>query len=849
MNDGILLKPLLCKITSVFFILFYKCVIFFCFYTLKNGKNTGFVQVLYMGTKSVYEKRFLIIDFCNGLCDNLTMANVFLLCNLPWHCERGMSMRIDRRKVYFSRLFVCIAVVMSVIAVLVGGFYERTRIKQNNYNAFIGHASEFQTELSNAENRLNVARTVAMLLTEYDMAKQFAASADDYNSLDFGMLLNLSRKITDSQTAFAYLEYSIYVTSFNGDMAVTSGHTCSLDEMQSELFLSCDEIRTAFAPFADEGVYGKFFVDNAMHSACYVTKCVYADKSSIYIINKFLPVGEVCYSDMGETKVVFVGENPSELADKISGELKSLLRKGNIPADQIMKADFVFSNSDVFYRATEFDRNIVVVGSYTSGVTGASTTHWLLLIAAAVALSVLIAFVIAKLAYNPIDRMVRALNPTDAAYDNEIEFIMNKFEDIKSANSALSSTLDSQKEMVAKKILSDILNGYIWGASIEEYADKYNLTVFGKDSVCIAFECNDTFLNMSDYYSTDDVSKIVNSVFEAIEIEFENRGIKAIGFMIYGKKMLFAARDNGNMRSDVTEITDGIRSKTHINLVSIMGAKAQSFEQLCDSYGELLVALDRKPIMDDKEVYTVGELEEQVTLDWYYPINVESELMEHILNADKEKVMFLLKKLFDSNTGNFGKSPANLKGFNFSMNVTIKRILQKINKSEAEVFDFEPDILTRLIATDSLEDTFNILKNCYGALVDCVEDLRKSKPVKLHEQIFDYINAHICNDISLTEISEHFNVSISFIGKVLKDNYNINFKSYVNDMRMKKAMEILDLNPNTKIKDLSAMVGFNSSTSFIRVFQKSVGVSPKVYVENKENNITEKDGSDDKGTH
>ena len=62
-------------------------------------------------------------------------------------------------------------------------------------------------------------------------------------------------------------------------------------------------------------------------------------------------------------------------------------------------------------------------------------------------------------------------------------------------------------------------------------------------------------------------------------------------------------------------------------------------------------------------------------------------------------------------------------------------------------------------------------------------------------------------------------------------------------------MEILDLNPNTKIKDLSAMVGFNSSTSFIRVFQKSVGVSPKVYVENKENNITEKDGSDDKGTH
>lgn len=81
-------------------------------------------------------------------------------------------MRIDRRKVYFSRLFVCIAVVMSVVAVSLDSFYKRTRIKQNNYNAFIGHASEFQTELSDAENRLNVARTVAMLLTEYDMTRQ-----------------------------------------------------------------------------------------------------------------------------------------------------------------------------------------------------------------------------------------------------------------------------------------------------------------------------------------------------------------------------------------------------------------------------------------------------------------------------------------------------------------------------------------------------------------------------------------------------------------------------------------------------------------------------------------------------
>lgn len=45
------------------------------------------------------------------------------------------------------------------------------------------------------------------------------------------------------------------------------------------------------------------------------------------------------------------------------------------------------------------------------------------------------------------------------------------------------------------------------------------------------------------------------------------------------------------------------------------------------------------------------------------------------------------------------------------------------------------------------------------------------------------------------------------------------------------AKEILRDDPSIKIVDLSAMVGFNSSNSFIRVFSKYEGITPGAYVD------------------
>ena len=81
----------------------------------------------------------------------------------------------------------------------------------------------------------------------------------------------------------------------------------------------------------------------------------------------------------------------------------------------------------------------------------------------------------------------------------------------------------------------------------------------------------------------------------------------------------------------------------------------------------------------------------------------------------------------------------------------------------------------------------------------------------------------------LADLADYLNISPKYCGILFKQLSDNNFKDFLNRYRIEKSKEILSENPAIKIVDLSALVGFNSSNSFIRVFNKYVGISPKAY--------------------
>lgn len=93
-----------------------------------------------------------------------------------------------------------------------------------------------------------------------------------------------------------------------------------------------------------------------------------------------------------------------------------------------------------------------------------------------------------------------------------------------------------------------------------------------------------------------------------------------------------------------------------------------------------------------------------------------------------------------------------------------------------------------------------------------------------------YMEENLEKSVTLHDIAKYTGYSVSHFSMLFKCNMGHSPLSYFNELKIKKACELLDTT-ELKINQISCMVGFNDSFYFSRLFAKIVGVSPKKYRE------------------
>ena len=99
------------------------------------------------------------------------------------------------------------------------------------------------------------------------------------------------------------------------------------------------------------------------------------------------------------------------------------------------------------------------------------------------------------------------------------------------------------------------------------------------------------------------------------------------------------------------------------------------------------------------------------------------------------------------------------------------------------------------------------------------------------EKVLQYIGEHYTEDISLETIAKHFMLSYSHLSRSFKEQTGQNYVEYITGLRIEKA-KILLRKPDVLVKDVAKQVGYTNVNSFIRNFNKRVGISPGQYQRN-----------------
>lgn len=99
------------------------------------------------------------------------------------------------------------------------------------------------------------------------------------------------------------------------------------------------------------------------------------------------------------------------------------------------------------------------------------------------------------------------------------------------------------------------------------------------------------------------------------------------------------------------------------------------------------------------------------------------------------------------------------------------------------------------------------------------------------QMVIDYIRENYNNDITLKSLAENvFFLNCSYLSHLLKIKTGKNYLTYLTEVRMEKAAELLSRSDMT-VTEVAGLCGYNDISKFIQVFKKFYGETPKKYRE------------------
>ncbi|MBC2456949.1 response regulator transcription factor [Clostridium beijerinckii] len=169
-------------------------------------------------------------------------------------------------------------------------------------------------------------------------------------------------------------------------------------------------------------------------------------------------------------------------------------------------------------------------------------------------------------------------------------------------------------------------------------------------------------------------------------------------------------------------------------------------------------------------------------------------------------------------------------------NIILISKISNVPKWIKEITHIEEEI-TKYLKCNVLIEQSNVnngvlgIKNEYIKIISSLNEKKKSSPMVL--LTIKYIeDNYYSNDLNINNISETLEVTSSYLSKILKKETGQSFIDYLTNIRIKKAMYIME-DPTIKIYDVAELVGYSNQHYFCRAFKKVVGISPTEYKRRK----------------
>ncbi len=445
--------------------------------------------------------------------------------------------------------------------------------------------------------------------------------------------------------------------------------------------------------------------------------------------------------------------------------------------------------------------------------------------------------------YKPLQRTVNAImrgkDMIRRPASNEYEFIQQTFEGSIHEEKNLRNLLAQQIPLIRTNYLSRLIRGYMdvnVSPENEETLRFMDLS-FVSDQFAILLvkiEDIDDFSEEQSEQGWAHARFIVSNIgVDLIQLHHNGYSVELdrdrLAFLINLKDRR-GDRSAVDIREFAESLNNMISQKFKINITVAAGDIHQGPKAIRDSYPEALSALEYRLIKGKNAVIHFQDIID-ATHHYYYPLEIEIQLINFVRSGDSDNVEKLLSTIYSMNFDSNHITPELGKCLFFNVMSTFLKIVNATNTNPEEVLGANFDPIKAVFSYPTADGMYQKTKDLYATLTRLFKVERSDHSTQLLQEIVHFVDQNLDDpNMGLALVADRLQMTSPYISTFFKKHQGQNLLDYVTRKRIEKAKMLMD-NKELTNTQIAQMVGYTNDVVFIRAFKKQEGIPPGKYRE------------------
>jgi len=275
----------------------------------------------------------------------------------------------------------------------------------------------------------------------------------------------------------------------------------------------------------------------------------------------------------------------------------------------------------------------------------------------------------------------------------------------------------------------------------------------------------------------------------------------------------------------LAECMDGIVNIVKVACFAAVGSKASSLRELAVSYRQSLLGLDYRLVLGLNRVAFHEDSIER-SGDVAPSLELRRDAIKEWTRAlDKEALYRYFDRLFAEGED---ATPRYVRDTSMEIVLVLLQTARELQVDEIGMADID-DFSRKLRSLTDKDGLIREIRNLADRIVSSLELRANRKYSKTVREAMDRVIENYSNaDLSLKTLAHELNLNAAYLGRTFKEETGELFSDFLCKLRVEKAKELL-ADPELRVGDVSAKVGFANTNYFYTVFKKFTGSNPSEY--------------------